>query len=231
MKKTIFLFIAIFFSSLVIAQRYTDGRAYIDFHMRLEKDIFGNFKYRGDRGFIATLSKNVFDDITYEDSNNNKLVYKNKFLIKMDNGNMSIFQDLIRYFSNKKDLKEEFEIDVFDKLKYKNSKNFKASLSKNIFDDVEYEDSNGNKIVYKQKFITLFRLTEMRNLDAYLFLDMVYTLLNEKNFKEEYEVDIFDNVVYTSSDGEKMKMDKEMALRYYKLKQRTRGASYWGNLF
>lgn len=228
MKRIIFVLVAILLSLSVSSQQYRSW----NYHRMFEKDIFGNLIYKGENGFKASLSKNIFDDITYEDSNNNKLVYKKKFLDRLEeDSERRMFSDLLYYFSDKKSLQEEFEVDIFDKLNYRNNKNFRASLSKNIFDDVEYEDSNRNKIVYKQKFLDLFRLTEMRNLDAYLFLDMVYTLLNEKNFKEEYEVDIFNNVVYTSSDGEKMKMDKEMALRYHRLKQRTRGASYWGNLF
>lgn len=227
MKKLVFVLLFLSLALLGFGQRSEHGRG-----VRYETDIFGNLQYRDRDGFKASLSKNIFDDIIYEDSNKNKLTYKKKFLDRLnERGEHRLFRDLLRYFSDKRQLQEEFEVDIFDNLVYKNNKQFKATFSRNIFKDVEYEDSNRNKIVYRQKFLGLFGLSELAGLDVYIFMDIFYAMMNENNYKEEYEVDIFDNVKYTSSDGTSIKVSKEEALRMSDRKRRDRNRSGWKHFF
>lgn len=223
MKKSIFIFVLALLSSSIFGQRYFGGK--------FDKDIFDNLVYERNDGYKASLKKNIFDDKIFEDSHKNKLVYKKKFLDRLSKkSDKDIFIELIRYFDNKTSLTEEFEIDIFDNLKYANNQKFKASLSKNIFGDIVYEDSNKNKIVFKQKFLDLFELYDLTRLDTYLFMDMLYSMMDINNYKEEYEVDIFDNVKYTSSEGVSLKIEKEKAIKIYNKKKRRR-SPIWKDFF
>ena len=178
------------------------------------------------------MSENIFDDVVYEDTNKNKLVYKKKFLDKIqEEGDGTMFYDLLRYFSDKVGLEEEFEVDILDKMIYKNNKGFKATFSKNIFDDVEYEDSNKNKIVYKQKFLELLDLSHLENLDAYLFMDILDFMMKKTNFQEKYEVDIFDKVKYSNSEGSQVEIDSREARRMYNRSKRGNRDLLWGDFF
>lgn len=45
-------------------------------------------------------------------------------------------------------------------------------------------------------------------------------MMSQKNYKESYEVDIFGNVKYASSNDTSLKIDKDSALQLYKKKRR-----------
>lgn len=223
MKRLTLIFVILTLSSYLFSQRHFGGK--------LEKDMFGTWKYERRDGFRASLSENIFNDLIYEDSNKNKLVYKKKFLDRLERKDKQIvFNDLLRYFRDKEDLQEEFEVDIFDKLIYRNNHRFQASLSENIFDDIEYEDSNRNKLVYKKKFLDLFQITELENLDPYLFMDMFYSMMSRKNYRAEYAIDIFDRISYTNSEGDKIEIDVEDARRMLKAKNKRRDF-FWDDLF
>lgn len=227
MKKIIFLLLVSFMTMNSLAQQNRIGRS-----ITFPKDIFDNLRHNDNKGFEAILTKNIFDDIIYEDNKNNKLTYKKKFVDGLRNRDRHlIFDDLIKYFKNREGVKETFEIDVFDNLKYTNNKGFEATLSKNVSKDIEYEDSNKNRIIFRQKFIRLFDLYDIANLDVYLFMDMFYTMMGKTNYKEVYEVDIFDNVKYTSSDGVSIKMEKDQAMREYKHKMKRKNHRIWKDFF
>lgn len=223
MKKSGLILVSLLLSFSIFAQRHFGGK--------FETDIFDNLIYERNDGYKASLKENIFEDKIFEDSHKNKLVYKKKFLDKLiHKRDKDIFVDLIRYFDNKTSLNEEFDIDIFDKLKYSNNQKFNASFSKNIFGDVIYEDSNENKIIFKQKFLDLFELSDLTALDAYLFMDILYSMMDTNNYKEEYEVDIFDNVKYTSSEGISIKIEKEKAIKIYNKKKKRR-SPMWKEFF
>lgn len=225
MKKIVFVIMAVMISMHVFSQRHIRGE--------YTRDIFGNLQFVRADEFKASLSKNIFDDIVYEDSYKNKLTYKKKFLERLpDQEDWVILNELLRYFADKTNLTEEFEIDIFDKIQYKNNEGFSATFGKNIFDDVEYKDSNKNEIVYKQKFLDLFHLQDLKALDIYLFMDIFYFMMNESNYKEEYAVDIFDRVKYTNNEGAKLEIDSESALRMYNhQKKYKRRNNLWRDFF
>lgn len=214
MKKKILFLVLLFTITLCVQSQNRHGRVH-----RYERDMFGVLKYNSrDNSYKATFTKNIFDDWVYEDNSRNKLKYTKKFLDRMGAPDVdNMFGDLIRYFRGKNNEKEEFEVDIFDNLKYSNNHGFKASLSKNVFEDIVYEDSNGNKIEYEKKFIAVFQLRDISHQNAHLFMDMFYSMMEmgTKALKEKYRINVFDRFEYENNDGVKLDLEIDHVRRYY----------------
>lgn len=197
------------------------------------RDIFGNLEYRKD-GFSASIETNIFGDKIYKDSNGNQIKYTKKYMDQMLTKGVKfddelLLTELLHFCHDKKNYKEEFSVDIFDKTKYNNSNNetvsigrdifgnlkyekngFSASIEKNIFDDKVYNDSNGNQVKYKKKYIDLLAKKGFNFNDEFVIGELIDFCRNKKNYREEYEVDIFDNVKYSNSKGHRISIEKDI---------------------
>lgn len=230
MKKTILFLVLLFSIALSVQGQYEYGRPH-----RYERDIFGTLKYNSrDNSFRATLTKNIFDDWVYEDNFRNKLKYSKKFLDRMDAPNVDrMFSDLIRYFGDKKNYQEEFDVDIFDNLKYSNNQRFKAELKEDIFDSLIYEDSDGNKIEYEKKFINAFQLGDLHHQNAHLFMDMFYSMMERgtKGFKEKFRINIFDRLEYENNQGVKVDLEVDYVRRNYTRREGRIRIFFWDRFY
>lgn len=90
----------------------------------IEMDIFGDLKYSSPSGdYTAALKKNIFDDLTFSDNNNNKVVYEKKYLDYKYNGQVKQYDDklffflmLIHRFKVEKNYEAKYTIDIFGKV-------------------------------------------------------------------------------------------------------------------
>lgn len=172
MKKliTLILFVIV---SLNLSAQYGRDRGYENIYKYISTDIFGNLEYSNHYGFKATLIKNIFDDITYSDSNNNEVKYSKEQWAELINDfrgdreycfawhirrykgsqneksehTVNIFGDKI--YKDNAGNSETYKKNIFGDLVYENSNDQKAKLRKNVFDEMEYSDSKGTIRKYK----------------------------------------------------------------------------------
>ena len=198
-------------------------------------DILGKLLYEDNKGMRASLSTDVLEKKIFRDSNNNEIIYSkdnwNKILADFDNREFDVFLWLMDYCRGQNALKEKNETDIFGTTKHTTNSakgnnsygrdvfgnlkytqdDFKASIETNIFDDKLYKDSNGNEIKYEKKFIDFLAYRGIRLDDERLLLELLHFCEKKRNYKESYQVDIFDSLKYSNSDGKKISIDKEIA--------------------
>ena len=103
------------------------------------------------------------------------------------------------------------ETDIFGSITA-TTKGVKSKLEKNIFDDLVFTDSNNNQITYKEDFIkkVLQVSPSNKNLQRDIFYRLVLYLRDKQNFREVYEVDFFDRVKISNSQGDNITIDLDM---------------------
>ena len=123
--------------------------------IKIGKDIMGKYFYEVNNRNKATLKKDVLDRWIYEDDNRNEIKFSKEFwddIIKDHRGNEEkAFKWLINMNKNLKNYKEEYKVDILDRLQFENNQRESASLRKDIFDKYIYEDSKRNKIEFDEK--------------------------------------------------------------------------------
>lgn len=207
MKKCIVMLFCSFCLTIAYGQtnRHSDDK-----NLRISTDIMGTLQYEK-RGVKATLSKNIFDDKIYKDTNGNEATYSKEIWIRIstyfDGDEYGAFEWLIRHYKKQNNVVEKLKINIFDQIEYTNKNKFAATFGKNIFDGMVYSDTNNNKIVYSKEFATEI-LDDYQNDDIRLFVWMIDRFQATKNNKEEYEVDFFGQLRYTNSQSIKAALSK-----------------------
>ncbi|WP_144062692.1 hypothetical protein [Sphingobacterium paucimobilis] len=188
MKKLIIVLALVLSSSLLFAQRGT-----------VDTDIFGNLQFKSiDGKYKASLEKNIFDDLVFTDSRNNKLHYEKKYLDKMEPGlrgdkeaQAHMLRRLVRENKRSSEYKATFKIDIFDKTIIEDNKGYKLEEGKDIFGNTNIqEQSSGRKSVFKRNLRGGLEYTEGRNTAS-------------------LEKDIFDRWLYKDSFGNEIQFSKE----------------------
>lgn len=165
----------------------------------IDTDIFGALQYRSaDGGYKASLEKNIFDDLIFTDSRNNKLQYEKKYLDKVEPGlrgnkgaQTKLLRRLVRENSRRADYRATFKIDIFDKTIIEDNEGYKLEEGKDIFGHVNIEERiNGSKTQLK------------RNLRG----GLEYT---RDKHTASFDKDIFDKRIYKDSFGNEIQFGKE----------------------
>lgn len=143
-----------------------------DIYRNISIDILGDLQYYNSNGSKASLKKNIFDDVIYNDSRNNESKYTKEqwaellekfngdkkdcfaWLIRLNKGyenqktehSKNIFGDEIR--KDNRGNSETYKRDILGNLVYENNKNQKATFTKEISDRWKYEDSKNNRKSY-----------------------------------------------------------------------------------
>ena len=188
MKKIIVILVLVLSSGLLFAQRGT-----------VDTDIFGAFQFKSTDGqYKASLEKNIFDDLVFTDSRNNKLHYEKKYLDKVEPGlrgdkeaQVWMLKRLVRENRRHSDYKATFKVDIFDKIIIEDSKGYKLEEGKDIFGNVHIEEQmNSSKSQLKRNLHGGLEYTENKN-------------------KASLAKDIFDRWVYKDSFGNEIQYGKE----------------------
>ncbi len=118
-------------------------------HGNIETDIFGDLVYRSN-GYTATLKKNIFDDLTYSDNQNNNIVFEKKYLqqeapkVLSDNSaKMDIFRYLIRKHRSESGFSEKYSVDIFGTTIIEDNRGNKVEMGTDIFGNPTYDEKSG----------------------------------------------------------------------------------------
>lgn len=187
MKRFIVILALVLSFSVLFAQRGA-----------IETDIFGALQYTSaDGGYRASLEKNIFDDLLFKDSRNNKLQYEKKYLDKAEPGlrgnkdaQVRLLRRLVRENSRRTDYSATFKVDIFDKTIIEDNKGYKLEKGKDIFGNINVEERvNGSQAQLK------------RNLRG----GLEYT---RDKHKASFGKDIFDKWIYKDSFGNEIQFGK-----------------------
>lgn len=133
MKKIIIAFIFL----LLVISGYTQN---------VTVDILKNLEY-AEQDYTAHLKKDIFDNLIFTDSNDNKLTYEKKYLQKhypnlltSENNRIDFFRFLIREYYSTTGYKALFSIDIFDTEIVEDNCNNKMERGTDIFGNPTYKD-------------------------------------------------------------------------------------------
>ena len=161
-------------------------------------DIFDDLKHESrDRRYTAYLKKNIFDDLTFSDSNNNKVVFNKKYLdLQYRKSEISkeskiiLFKDLISEHRGKANNDVKYSVDIFDKVIIERNGD-KVETGKDIFGNNTYEESvNGEKYAIKKD------LAGSWNFDS-------------RTARASLKKDIFDKWNYNDSSGSSIEFSEK----------------------
>lgn len=176
---------------------------------RMETDIFGNLKYISQQGdYKAKLEKNIFDDLIFSDSKDNKISYDKKYLNQMFPGihgskaqQTQLMWSLLREKGRNSNYVAKHEIDIFDKVIITDNRGYKLEQGKDIFGHVNIkEEFNGVKSTIK------------RNVHGYLEAKIA-------NDKASLKKSVFDKWIYEDDLGNKLEFAPrtwERLIAFYK---------------
>ena len=125
--------------------------------INIETDIFGDLKYQhGD--YTAALKKDVFDNLTFTDNNDNKIVFEQKYLlqeyprVKENNeAKMDFFRQLVRRYRSEGRYETKYSIDIFRTTIITDNRGNKIEKGTDIFGNTTYEEeSNGVNMSVKR---------------------------------------------------------------------------------
>lgn len=188
MKQLIIILVLVLSSGLLFAQRGT-----------VDTDIFGALHFKSTDGqYKASLEKNIFDDLVFTDSRNNKLHYEKKYLDKMEPGlrgdkeaQRRMLKRLVRENKRNSDYKATFKVDIFDKTIIEDSKGYKLEEGKDIFGNTNVKEQvNGSVSELKRSLKGGLEYTAGKNTAS-------------------LEKDIFDRWLYKDSFGNEIQFGKE----------------------
>jgi len=167
------------------------------FSQIIENDIFGDFSHKSSDGlYNAFLKKDIFDNLSFTDSNKNEIVFKKKYL-KLNYNKVTedihakilFFKDLINVHRDNIEYKITYSINIHDKVVVEDNRGFKEEIGKNIFNGLEYksnekqaslkkdifnywvyEDSSGNKFQFSNRTWRNLKHTHYSNENVFTFL-------------------------------------------------------------
>lgn len=178
-------------------------------HRQIREDIFGNLEsISNDRSYKAKLERNIFDDLIFTDSKDNKLHFEKKYLEREFPGILSdkkrqsdLLTRLIRENKRQSSYSAKFSIDIFDNLRIEDNKGYKLERGTDIFGNEEIVEEYGGRR-------TSFKRTLNGGLE-YI----------EGAEKASLSKDIFDRWIYKDSYGNEIQFGKnswERIFRRYK---------------
>lgn len=195
MKNFIIILTLVLSSNLLFAQQGS-----------LDTDIFGNLQFKSvDGQYKASLEKNIFNDLVFTDSRNNKLHYEKKYLDIAERGLASnkeaqtrLLRRLVRENKRRSGYEATFKVDIFDKITIEDNKGYKLEEGKDIFGNTHIEEQvKGTKTVLKRNFSGGLEYTEGKHTAS-------------------LEKDIFDQWLYKDSFGNEIRFGKETWKRILK---------------
>lgn len=167
--------------------------------------------YENNAGLKAKLTKNIFDEYVYSDNNKNEIKYSpefwNSISVPFRNNEKDILIWLAKQRAFDTEYKEEFKIDIFGDQQYRNNRSYTASLKKDIFDVYIFSDSNRNKLQYEKDIWTALLFNDGGDKN-FFFMSLIDFSIKENNYQEEFKKDIFGDMSYSNSRGQKASLEK-----------------------
>lgn len=115
-----------------------------------ETDIFGDLRYESN-GYRATLKKDIFDALTFSDSNGNEIVFEEKYLDSEYRQGLSndkdakagFFRRLIHRYSPENGYRAKYSVDIFGTTVIEDNRGNKIEMGTDIFGNPTYKEKSG----------------------------------------------------------------------------------------
>ncbi|KGE13539.1 hypothetical protein [Sphingobacterium deserti] len=165
----------------------------------IQRDIFGDLDYQSrDGNYQSSFKKNVFDDLTFTDSRNNKVTLEKKYLnatypgiLGNEKRKRELFYQLIQENRRGEGYVAKYSIDIFNKLIIEDNEGYKLEKGKDIFGHEQIaEQMDGVK--------TSFNKTINGTLEYSSGKD-----------KASLKKDIFDKYLYSDSFGNELQFNEK----------------------
>lgn len=131
------------------------------FSQKIENDVFDDLKFESrDKQYTASLKQNIFNDLIFSDSRDNKITLENKYLHLEHQGvfenseeKINLFRNLIHDYRHDEKYEQTYAVDILDKVVIQDNRNGKVEYGKDIFGNQTYsEKSNGIEKSMKRNF-------------------------------------------------------------------------------
>lgn len=127
--------------------------SFVTYGQRIQQDIFTDLVYQSDQ-YQAKLKKNIFDDLTFTDSNHNTLKFNKAYLEKkmglnyneVDTKSM-FFQDLVIDYRQITGYEASYNVDIFGELIITDNQGKKLTAKQDIFGNVQIKQESNQKLV------------------------------------------------------------------------------------
>ena len=164
---------------------------------RVEYDIFGDLSYSSMHdGYKAYLKKDIFDNLIYTDNFDNEIEFEKKYLdvsfknILTDEAvKADYFLQLTHRYCMERGYKATYSIDIFDKVVIQDNRRIVQRVNVNPYYNNNRPTDNPN---YRGSCIREDRLGDME--------------FNSENYKATLKRAVYDNHVYTDSNGNKLEI-------------------------
>jgi len=125
--------------------------SFVTYGQRIQQDIFNDLVYKTDH-YHAKLKKNIFDDLTFTDSNTNTLKFNKAYLEKKMGPNYNeldvksmFFQDLILDYMQISGYEATYGIDILGKLTIEDNRGKKLTAKEDIFGILQVKNEGEQK--------------------------------------------------------------------------------------
>lgn len=125
----------------------------MSYGQRIQLDVFNDLVYQSNQ-YHAKLKKNVFDDLTFTDSNNNVLLFNKVYLEKKMGANYNdadtksmFFQDLVSDYMQISGYEASYTVDLFGTLTITDNQGKKLTAKEDIFGSWQMEKVKDKKSV------------------------------------------------------------------------------------
>jgi len=177
----------------------------ISYGQRIQQDIFNDLVYKSDH-YQAKLKKNIFDDLTFSDSNNNLLTFNKAYLEKKMGPNYNdveiksmFFQDLVLDYMQISGYEAAYKVDILDTMTITDNQGKKLTAKEDIFGLMQIKSESPNKIA---------------NIRTDFSGDLEYKASN--NQSASLKKDSWGNRIYTDSNKTKIEMSEAVWQRLCK---------------
>lgn len=177
----------------------------MSYGQRIQQDIFNDLVYKSDQ-YEAKLKKNIFDDLTFSDSNNNKITFNKAYLEKKMGPNYNevevksmFFQDLVQDYMQISGYEAAYKVDILDTMTMTDNQGKKQTAKEDIFGLMQIKSESPNKIA---------------NIQTDFSGDLVYKASN--NQSASLKKDSWGNRTYTDSNKTKIEMPEAVWQRLSK---------------
>ncbi|MFV0554987.1 MAG: hypothetical protein ACK5LR_09810 [Mangrovibacterium sp.] len=164
----------------------------------IQTDISGNLSYVSvDKSYKATLRQNIFDDLTFADSNNNQVVLKAEY-IKLEYGKLfeneeakfDFFLNMVQQHRKQKGYIASYEVDIFGTIKVKDNQGWELEVGKDgVGNSFRREERNGERQSFENKS------------------GMMTFKSNHKN--ASLRKDVFKQWIYKDSNGNELRISEK----------------------
>ncbi|WP_410880137.1 hypothetical protein [Myroides sp. DW712] len=123
----------------------------MSYGQRIQQDVFNNLVYQSDH-YQAKLKKNIFDDLTFSDSNNNIITFNKAYLEKKMGVNYNeadtksmFFQDLVLDYMQIRGYEASYKVDIFGTLTLTDNQGKTLTAKEDIFGHRQIKHEHGKK--------------------------------------------------------------------------------------